>query len=79
MDTRIVRRRFWIEAFCALAGAALFVLTLFSREWIELAFGVDPDGGSGALEIGIAIALLAGAALSAALARHEWHLAEARR
>jgi hypothetical protein len=79
MDTRIVRRRFWIEAFCALVGAALFVLTLFSREWIELAFGVDPDGGSGALEIGIAIALLAGAALSAALARHEWRLAEARR
>ena len=30
MDTRIVRRRFWIEAFCALVGAALFVLTLFS-------------------------------------------------
>ena len=79
MDTRFVRRRFWIEVFCAVVGAALFVLTLITREWIELAFGVDPDGGSGALEYGIAIALLAGSALSAALARQEWRLAEARR
>ena len=70
MDTRIVRRRFWIEGFCALVGAALFVLTLFSREWIELAFGVDPDGGSGALHRH-SDRLLAGAVLSAALARHE--------
>lgn len=79
MDSRIVRRRFWVEAFCAVVGAALFVLTLVTREWIEIAFGVDPDGGSGALEYGIAIAFLAGAALSAALARQEWRLAEARR
>ena len=67
-----MRTRFWIEAFCAFLGTALFVLTIFSREWIELAFGVDPDGGSGALEAAIAIGLLAAAAVSATLARREW-------
>jgi hypothetical protein len=73
-----VRLRFWIEVICAVLGAALFVLTLFSREWIELAFGVDPDGGSGSLEFGIAVGLLAVAAVSAILARREWRLAMAR-
>ena len=35
-----------------LAGisAMLLVLTLISREWIELLFGVEPDGGNGSLE-----------------------------
>jgi hypothetical protein len=48
--THLPRALFWIEA--ALAGAAGFltVLTLFTREWIEAVFNVDPDGGDGSLE-----------------------------
>ena len=77
MTRRNVRYRFWIEAICAVLGSLLLVLTLISREWIEAVFGVDPDGGSGSLEFGLAIGLLAIAAVSGFLARREWRLAEA--
>lgn len=70
---RTVRRRFWLELFCGVLGALLFLLTLITREWIELIFGVDPDRGSGALEWAIALTLLAVAALSFALAHREWN------
>jgi hypothetical protein len=42
--------RLRIDAAFAILTAALFVATLFTREWIELLIGVDPDGGSGAFE-----------------------------
>jgi hypothetical protein len=61
--------RFWFEATTAAIGLILFVVTLFSREWIEALTGWDPDGGSGALEIVIAVSLLAVAAVSTLAAR----------
>jgi len=65
--TRAVRSRFWVEtAFGSLAGL-LAVVTVFSREWLEVLFGVDPDGGSGALEWTI-VAVLAALALAFGLA-----------
>jgi hypothetical protein len=66
------RTRFWVEAICGSIGVGLFVLTLISREWIEIVFGVDPDGGSGALEFGIALLLLGIAVGSGLLALREW-------
>jgi hypothetical protein len=69
---------FWIEGTLAVCSAALFALTLASREWIELIFGVDPDGGSGALEWGIAGTLFATSATIIALARVEWRRARLR-
>jgi len=64
--------RFWIEAVVAGAGLALFLLTLFTREWIEMLTGLDPDGGSGALEFSLALGLLVVAAASAFLARRTY-------
>jgi hypothetical protein len=67
-----VRRRFWLELTTGALGGFLFLLTLITREWIELIFRVDPDQGSGAAEWAIALTLLAIAALSFALAHREW-------
>jgi hypothetical protein len=45
-----VRARFWLEIVVAGTAAALAVLTLVRREWIEAAFGMDPDRGNGSVE-----------------------------
>lgn len=45
-----LRRRFWIEAALAGVTGCLFVLTLVFQEWIEVVFGVEPDGGNGTIE-----------------------------
>ena len=35
-------RLLWIERGLAVASGLLFVVTLISKEWIEIVFGVDP-------------------------------------
>jgi hypothetical protein len=70
-----LRTRFWIEIVLASITAVLFVVTLVSREWIELVFKVDPDGGDGSLEWAIVGVLLVATAVSAWLARGEWRRA----
>jgi len=52
-------------------AAALALLTIISREWIELLFGVDPDAGSGAFEWAIVAGLAVGAVALALVARWE--------
>jgi len=47
---RTTRLRYRFEVGLAVLAGAMAVLTLISREWIEVIFGVDPDQGSGALE-----------------------------
>jgi len=61
--------RFWFEAITAGLGLVLFVVTLFSREWIEELTGWDPDGGNGAMEIALAAGLLAVSVISMLAAR----------
>jgi hypothetical protein len=67
-----VRKRFWLEAALAAAGLALALLTLAWPEWIEEIFGIEPDGGNGAAEWGIVIALIGAAVALGLTARREW-------
>jgi hypothetical protein len=67
-----LRHRFYVEAALGSVTGILAVATLITREWIEILFGVDPDGGSGALEIGIVVALAAATVTFGLLARAEW-------
>jgi hypothetical protein len=64
--------RFWVEAALAVVGGALGLLTVVWRDWIEAILGVEPDGGDGSLEWGIATLLLAASLTFGLLARAEW-------
>lgn len=75
MNRHAVRAR--IELALAIVSACLFVLTLVTREWIELVFEVEPDGGSGTLEWAIAFAFLLAAVALSLLARRDRRLATA--
>jgi hypothetical protein len=71
-----LRRRFWIEVSLALFTGILALITLLSREWIEVVFHVDPDEGSGSLEWLIVALAAATAVIFAVMARVEWRSAD---
>lgn len=76
MGTRAtVRARFWVEAVFAGLAAALTLLTMVSREWIEWLTGTDPDGGNGTLEWTVVAGCVGVAIVAGSLARHEWRRA----
>jgi len=66
------KARAWLATTFAIVGLGLCLLTLVWSEWIELLFGIDPDRGSGALELLIAGAFLVASVLLARRARLEW-------
>jgi hypothetical protein len=66
-----LRKRFWVEVVLAALSASLFVETLLLPDWIEVVFGIDPDRGSGALEVLMSLGSLALTVGLAVLARFE--------
>ena len=76
-ETTAHARRWQAEAVLAVLAAALGVLTVAVPAWIEVLTGLDPDAGSGTLEILIAVGLFASAGIAAwAARRHRRHGAE---
>ena len=67
-----VRRRFWYEAGLGAAAAALLLLTAVVPDWIEVAFGFEPDAGDGSFEWVLVAALAACAIAFSVAARSEW-------
>ncbi len=67
-----IRRRFWVESALATVTGLLAVITLFTRDWIEVVFGVDPDHGSGSLEWALIAVLVVATLVVGSLARMEW-------
>lgn len=53
------------ETALSVVTGTLAVATVFWRDWIEVVFGLDPDGGSGSVEW-LIIATLAGLSLACA-------------
>src|SRR5512133_3551884 len=66
------RHRFWLEVTLAIASGATLLVTLSWHDWIEIAFGVDPDGGSGSLEWLVVVSIAVSVLTWSALARREW-------
>lgn len=73
--SRSPRGRFWVEVLAGGVSGLLALLTLVTREWVEVALGVDPDRGDGSLEWLLVVALAAVALVLGLLARGEWRRA----
>lgn len=64
-----------VETIGAGLSAIMFVVTVLWPDWIEAVTGWSPDGGSGALEWGIALAFALSAVTLGLLARRHRRLA----
>lgn len=71
-----MRLQFWVALVLGVLSAVLALLTLITREWIEIIFGVDPDGGNGSLEWVIVVVTAVTATVCLSYARVEWRRAQ---
>jgi hypothetical protein len=71
-----LRFRFWLEIIMALGTAILLAVAFVCNDWIEIAFGLNPDHGSGWMEWFMATVLLVATITLSVLARREWRGAQ---
>jgi len=67
-----MRVRFGAEVAGAATAGVLAIVTLFSRDWVEVLFRVDPDHGSGVLEWALVVALAVISIVLTRAARCRW-------
>jgi len=72
------RNRFGVACVLACLSGSVTILTLLWHDWVELAFGVEPDGGDGAFEWMLVVVLLVVTGMFSGLARFEWQRAHSR-
>ena len=65
-------RGFLIRLGLAAVSALLLVITFVWRDWIEIAFRVDPDRGSGWLEWLVVLVAFSLSLIFSVSARREW-------
>jgi hypothetical protein len=73
-----VRKRFWFEVATSALALTIFVATVFWPDWIELCFGVDPDGGDGSAEWVVVAISAAFTIVAFTIASKEWRRTYAR-
>jgi hypothetical protein len=71
-----VSRRFWTSTILAVASALLAVLTVVWQTWIEGGTGLEPDGGSGALEWLVVVVFAVASLAFTGVARWQWVIRE---
>lgn len=71
MSPQRLRRRMTLEAVLAGCFLALALTTTVFLEWFEALTGLEPDGGSGALEWGLTAAFGLASVTAAVLARRD--------
>lgn len=72
---RALRPVFWIEGLLAVISGISAILTLLWKDWIEILFRVDPDGGNGSTETLVVLVSLGATVTLSVLARREWRRA----
>jgi DNA-binding NarL/FixJ family response regulator len=72
-STGVITMRFWVEAGLAALCGFLAILTLFTRNWIEVLAGFNADNNKGSFEWTIVAALFLACILLSMAARADWH------
>lgn len=68
-----LRARFWFDTCAGLASLVGSIVTHVLPNWVELAFGIDPDGHTGQVEWMIVTSFAIATVGFRALARAEWN------